>query len=1006
MAKQSIGKQILTNITDSAKPYWLAYTPAMIKKRVILCLTENPKKWKKEYCFWTKKLPVKNNKKPILLSHENLTLIIRNFLSNKKFILFADLKSLKIQLPSSVEIAKQTIHLKMGVKIILPFLLGLLLKAGYVKQKKAMQKGDFAMRGDIIDIFPLNLKKPIRIELFGETIEKIIFNQTKSLCNKIKILPMKIQGDQVNIFHYLKPKNVCVILDEPRLKIIKEFPKFSKIIFQSFPDKKNTAQSLNISAQNNYYANLENFVRDVKNYKKHGWKIFVSAKHEKEIAKLYFQKIYQDITLIQEKFSTGFLDPKQKIALFTHQEIFGSLKKKIKQKRFKFDPLFISELKPNDYVVHIDHGIGIFSKMQKNILQEIEKEYFTINYKDSDKLFLPIDQADKITRYVGSPHPQIHRLNGALWQNLKRKTQKDTEKIAHELLETYAQRKIQPGYAFSASYSMVKKVETTFAYSETNDQIKVLQEIFQDMERAKPMDRLLVGDVGFGKTEVALRAAVKACEDKKQVIILAPTTILTEQHYQTFSQRLKDLPLNIGVVNRFRPKAEQKKILQKFQNGEIDIIIGAHRLLSQDVNFFDLGLLIIDEEQKFGVRHKEKIKKIRANLDVLTLSATPIPRTLNFSLSGIRDISTITTAPLGRKSVKTYVLPYKRKTIRQSIAKELKRNGQIYFLHNRVETIQNMAKILQAIAPNARIDTAHAQMREIDLFNVMQEFNQKKIDILVCSTIIENGIDLPNVNTLIVNNAPMFGLGSLHQLRGRIGRGKRQAFAYFLYQENTLKEKARIRLQILRDMQELGSGFEIALRDLEMRGSGNILGKEQSGNISSIGLHLYTEILNQTIQRLKTGKIEKPILEVKIDLPITASVPKNYIKKQSARLKWYQKIARIENQQNSKEIKTIFRKQFGKLPQKLSNLFWIIKLRNLARKARIKSLLCTDQTGVTSAKKTVSLLFAEEIPYKKVRKLLDYNPYWIIKENGLRIDFDKLGKNWQDELERGIKMLI
>jgi transcription-repair coupling factor (superfamily II helicase) len=521
--------------------------------------------------------------------------------------------------------------------------------------------------------------------------------------------------------------------------------------------------------------------------------------------------------------------------------------KEILKKRLKSQKIFsdLRGLKPGDYLVHLDHGIGIYNG-QRTINKE---QYYVLEYAQGDKLYVPFGLERKLSRYMGFSEPKISRLGTLTWIKTKRKVKEEAEKFARELLKIYAKREIvtRPPYLKS---EMVKYLKETFPFEETPDQERAIEDIEKDLEKEKPMDRLICGDVGFGKTEVALRAMVRVVESGYQAAMLCPTTILANQHYQNFKKRLKDLPIEIGILTRIQTKKEQKETIRKLKEGKIDILVGTHRILSRDVEFKKLGLLVIDDEHKFGVRQKEKLKKLRAELDVLSLSATPIPRTLYLSLSGLREISLIQTPPPGRLPIKTFILPFSEKVIKEAIEKELKRGGQVYYLHNRVENINSVKNFLEDLLPNVKFGIAHGRLNEKELVRVMEDFQNKKIDVLVATTIIEAGLDLPKVNTLIVADSTRLGLSQAYQIRGRIGRSNVQAFAYFLYPQR-LTPLAKERLKALKEAEELGSGYKIALKDLELRGAGNILGKEQSGNINKVGLNLYCQMLAEAIEKLK-----------------------------------------------------------------------------------------------------------------------------------------------------------
>lgn len=532
------------------------------------------------------------------------------------------------------------------------------------------------------------------------------------------------------------------------------------------------------------------------------------------------------------------------IEIKNETEAKKTLIKKIKRQKIYSQ---LGTLKSGDYLVHLDHGVGIYK--QKVI--ENEKKYYQLEYAAGDKLYVPEGLERKLSRYIGFSEPRISRLGSPLWQKTKKKVKEAAEKLARELLEIYAKREV----AFRPSYQTRNELDLTlassFKYEETPDQIQAMEEIEKDLEKNKPMDRLLCGDVGFGKTELALRSAFKVVNSGFQVVLLCPTTILANQHFQNFKERLNNLPVKVASLSRLQSKKEQKEIIEKIKSGRVDVIIGTHRLLSKDLEFKNLGLLVIDDEQRFGVKQKEKLKKMRAELDVLSLSATPIPRTLYLALSGLREISLIQTPPFGRLPIKTFVLPWSEKIIQKAIEEEIKRKGQVYYLHNRIETIGAVKNLLEKLAPKAKIDIAHGRLSEKELIRVMANFQNRKIDVLVATTIIENGLDFPNVNTLIVADATKLGLAQAYQMRGRVGRSTIQAFAYFFFGRK-LSEKTRMRLEALKEAEELGSGYRIALKDLEIRGAGNILGKEQSGNINAVGLNLYSQILSEAIEKIKS----------------------------------------------------------------------------------------------------------------------------------------------------------
>ena len=610
---------------------------------------------------------------------------------------------------------------------------------------------------------------------------------------------------------------------------------------------------------------------------------------------------------------------------------------------------FFADVEPGSYVVHVEHGIGLFQGLVKLSLSGGEREYLMVEYAAGDKLYVPVYQADRLSRYVGAGEaiPHVNRLGTAEWEQVKAKAKKAVEEIADDLLELYAAREVTDGHAFGGDTPWQAELEASFPYMETDAQLRALDEVKADMEQPRPMDRLVVGDVGYGKTEVALRAAFKAVMDGKQVAILVPTTVLAQQHYQTFAERLKPFPVTVAMLSRFLSAREQEQVVDSLAKGGVDIVIGTHRLLSEDVTFKDLGLLVIDEEQRFGVVHKERLKEMRQEVDVLTLTATPIPRTLHMSLTGVRDMSTIDTPPEERLPVRTHVGEYDETLIRQAILRELDRGGQVFFVHNRVMSIYAVAQQVRKLVPEARIAVAHGQMAERELEKVMLEFAAGNVDVLVCTSIIESGLDIPNANTLIVHHAERFGLAQLYQLKGRVGRGARRAYAYLLHSKYTgLGDTARQRLGTIGEATELGAGFRIAMRDLEIRGAGELLGRRQHGHIAAVGFDLYTRLLAQAVHEAKirgkaaTGHISGQAEEeetaaylrplepsVQINLPLDAHLPESYVPDGSLRLQLYRRLAGLTVKEGIDEMRAELEDRFGPLPVEADNLFYQLRLK-------------------------------------------------------------------------------
>ena len=590
-----------------------------------------------------------------------------------------------------------------------------------------------------------------------------------------------------------------------------------------------------------------------------------------------------------------------------------------------------TELKPGDYVVHVNHGIGRFEGIKTLENNGVKRDYITITYQHGDQLFVPADQLKLVQKYVASEGktPHVNKLGGTEWAKTKRKVQSKVEDIADDLIDLYAKRESEKGFAYSPDDSLQREFEDAFPYVETPDQLRSLKEIKHDMEQDKPMDRLLVGDVGFGKTEVALRAAFKAIQDNKQVAFLVPTTILAQQHYETIQDRFKNFPVNYAVLSRFQTPAEAKKITTGLKDGKIDLVVGTHRLLSKDVQFKDLGLLIVDEEQRFGVKHKERLKELKANIDVLTLTATPIPRTLHMSMVGVRDLSVMETPPSNRYPIQTYVMEQIPSVIKDACLREMQRGGQVFYLHNRIDDIDEVVNHLEDLMPTARIVSVHGRMSKNQMEDILYRFLNREFDILVTTTIIETGIDMPNVNTMIIEDADHYGLSQLYQLRGRIGRSARLAYAYFLYQPNkVLTEIGEKRLDAIRDFTELGSGFKIAMRDLSIRGAGNMLGAQQHGFIDSVGYDLYSQMLADAI---KTRKDKKKLKKsnAEIDLGLEAYIPESYIADQEEKIEFYKKIKAADVDEIA-QIQDELIDRFGDYPEPVENLLAISKLKTEA----------------------------------------------------------------------------
>lgn len=650
------------------------------------------------------------------------------------------------------------------------------------------------------------------------------------------------------------------------------------------------------------------------------------------------------IQMINGSLTNGFELPLQKLAVITEEELFNkkTQKKPRRQKLSNAERIkSYSELKVGDHVVHVNHGIGKFLGIETLEINGVHKDYLHVKYQGNDKLYVPVDQIELVQKYVASENkdPKLYKLGGSEWKKVKSKVQSSVQDIADDLIKLYAEREAAKGYAFSPDGDMQREFEMVFPYEETDDQLRSVSEIKQDMERERPMDRLLCGDVGYGKTEVAIRAAFKAIADGKQVAILVPTTILAQQHYETIKERFQDFPVEIGLLSRFRTRKQQQETTKGLKNGTVDIVVGTHRLLSKDIQYRDIGLLIIDEEQRFGVTHKEKIKQLKTNIDVLTLTATPIPRTLHMSMLGVRDLSVIETPPENRFPVQTYVMEYNGALIKEAIEREMARNGQVYFLYNRVEDIERKADEISMLVPDARIAYAHGQMSENELEAVILSFLAGEYDVLVTTTIIETGVDIPNVNTLIVFDADRMGLSQLYQLRGRVGRSNRVAYAYFTYRKDkVLTEVAEKRLQAIKEFTELGSGFKIAMRDLTIRGAGNLLGAQQHGFIDSVGFDLYSQMLKEAIEERKGDLPKQPESSFEVDIEIDAYIPDDYIKDGHQKIEMYKRFRSLSSLPEIEELEEEILDRFGEYPAEVGYLFLISEMKIYAKNTKLESI--------------------------------------------------------------------
>ncbi len=1042
----------------------------MTLARPIILLEENENKAQKIYSELVQLLPEESVQifpvdatiatQTAVTSPDELSSRIQalNFLlSAEKGVVVATPQALQYKLSAPTDYQAARREFKSGKEFDLSELTSWLVQAGFRRENLVAKPGEFALRGDILDIYPLDRESPVRIEFFGDEIDTIKEFDLASQRSQKQIDHLFVSAAQDRVFtksdferaakmirkavadapapeknvseHFADalaeldngflPQNyaflVDFLIDKPRslldylsntgLVMLDDWPLINQAVKtvdqqnQGFIDDELKTgamipgQSLRSDfhkvwgkdEHNHIYFSLfqrsigriklgqlfdwqtrepEQFFSqmpliksEIESFQKKGQTVILQADNNKR-AKQISQTMAEfgmDVPTVNpadlsEKqtqitvgfFASGFTLPNNNLVYLTEHELFNKVthhNRRIRTLENAQRLRSYTELKPGDYVVHVNHGIGRFEGIKTLENNGVKRDYITITYQHGDQLFVPADQLKLVQKYVASEgkRPHVNKLGGSEWAKTKSRVQSKVEDIADELIDLYAKRESEKGFAFSKDDDLQRQFEDAFPYVETPDQLRSIKEIKHDMEQDKPMDRLLVGDVGFGKTEVALRAAFKAIEDNKQVAFLVPTTILAQQHYETIQDRFKNFPVNYAVLSRFQTPAEAKKITAGLKTGKIDLVVGTHRLLSKDVQFKDLGLLIVDEEQRFGVKHKERLKELKANIDVLTLTATPIPRTLHMSMVGVRDLSVMETPPSNRYPIQTYVMEQIPSVVKDACLREMERGGQVFYLHNRVGDIDDVVTELENLIPTARIVSVHGRMSKNLMEDILYRFLNREFDILVTTTIIETGIDMPNVNTMIVENADHYGLSQLYQLRGRIGRSARLAYAYFLYQPNkVLTEIGEKRLDAIRDFTELGSGFKIAMRDLAIRGAGNMLGSQQHGFIDSVGYDLYSQMLADAIKNRKTKKKVKKS-NTEIDLGLEAYIPDNYIGDQEEKIEFYKKI-KSASAADIVQIQDELIDRFGNYPKPVENLLAISALKSEADLAQVRNI--------------------------------------------------------------------
>ena len=955
---------------------------------------------------------------------------------------------------------KNTLRINEGDTLSLDFVNEVLFEYQFKRVDFVTEPGDFSVRGGIIDVFSFSNDEPYRIEFFGDEVESIrTFDiETQLSTEKLKkliIVPnfeMKsIQEKRESFLEYLSDKT-RVFIKSPTLTkhqlntlfkkaetsfeqlskeikhsepaelfcnealISEELPRFTHVVFgnldKSVIEYSDESVTFDVKPQPAFNKQFNLLIEDLKSKHDAGYTNYLCCTNEQQAKR--FHDIFDDLdkslhykTVVLPLFQ-GFIDNNAKIACYTDHQIFERYHKfKIKNGYAKKQAITLKELNTleiGDYVTHIDHGIGKFGGLQKIEVEGKKQEAIKLIYGDRDILYVSIHSLHKITKFNGKDgkQPKIYKLGSAAWKKVKQKTKARVKHIAYNLIQLYAKRKMKRGFAFGPDTFMQHELESSFLYEDTPDQLTSTQDVKNDMEKEQPMDRLVCGDVGFGKTEVAIRAAFKAVDNGKQVAVLVPTTILAFQHFKTFSERLKDFPVSIDYLNRFRTAKEKREVIEGINNGKVDIVIGTHQLTNQKIKFKDLGLLIIDEEQKFGVAVKDKLKTLKENVDTLTLTATPIPRTLQFSLMAARDLSVIKTPPPNRHPIETNVIRLSETTIRDAITYEITRGGQVFFIHNRIENITEVAGMLQRLVPSAKIRIGHGQMDGKKLEQLMMQFMNGEFDVLVSTTIIESGLDVPNANTIFINNANNFGLSDLHQMRGRVGRSNKKAFCYFITPPyHMMTDDARKRIQAVELFSELGSGIHIAMKDLEIRGAGDLLGAEQSGFINDIGFETYQKILAEAIEELKENEFaelyqdsnsepKEFVKEVTIDTDFEILFPDDYVNSVTERLTLYNDLAAIENEEGLLKYTNEIIDRFGPLPTQVVDLFDSVRIKWIAKSLGIEKIILKQKRMIGYFVSDQQSAFYQTEAFTNVLKFVQQNSKMcVMKEkqskNGLRL---------------------
>ncbi len=908
--------------------------------------------------------------------------VCRRLLAAEPLVVVATPGALDVALPTPAEFREGTLRFTPGDSLDRELLVEALGKAGYERTDTVVEVGQWSVRGGIVDIFSPAQAAPARIEFFGDDIESIrLFDPTsqrsQATLDELVVLPLHEGGDDQpseapGLLDYL-PRVAAVVVDSPKLldATDEEAPERSPLGERIAGRQRLELElvegatgpaglTLDTRSVTQYAGKFTQLAEEITGWRREGFTVRLAAADERQAE--HVQQILREhgvealraagidgpegLAIVVGECSSGFSIPALGLILLTETELFGARRRTLRRPKYqRGSPISaFTDLEVGDLVVHEDHGIGQYLGLKTMAVGEREGDFLLLEYAENNRLYLPVDRLDLISKYMGgdATAARLDRLGGASWQRVKDSVRAALREMAEELLKLYAKRTVAEGHRFAADTPWQREFEAAFRFEETADQLRAIEDAKRDMQGERPMDRLVAGDVGYGKTEVALRAAFKAVADGTQVAVLVPTTVLAQQHWSTFVDRFAAFPAKVELLSRFRSPTEQKAVVAGLRQGTVDVVIGTHRLLSKDVEFKNLGLLIIDEEHRFGVAHKERLKQFRAAVDVLALTATPIPRTLYMSLSGVRDMSVIETPPLDRLPVDTVLRRFSKAVIKEAVERELRRGGQVFFVHNRVQSLTSMARLVQELVPDARVVMGHGQMRERELEATMVKFVSGQADVLVSTAIIESGLDIPASNTIIVNRADRFGLAQLYQLRGRVGRERQQAYCYLLVPaDGRVDEQAQRRLRVLQELTELGSGFKLALRDLEIRGAGNLLGAQQHGHIAAVGFDLYSKLLAEAVAELK-GEPAAATVEPVVSVNTEGFLPEDYVPEVNQRLAFYKRLAGASGDDAVADLRAELADRFGPPPPEVEQLLDIVRLRVAAKALGVERIEAGD----------------------------------------------------------------